>query len=238
IFSGTPANDDVGALSITVTATDPAGASASSTFDVEILNTNDAPMAVGAVGDQDATEDTPFSFAIPQAVFDDIDLGDTLSYSVALADGAELPSWLAFNLETGILSGTPGNENVGVLGVSVTATDLSGAQARSTFELEVHNTNDAPIVPDLSTDLREDWALMHVPGVLLQNAVDIDPTGDVLTVVDVRNAVNGEVSIDEWGKILFIPNKDYHGPASYEYAVSDGQGGVTWATVHIDITPE
>ena len=42
-FSGTPLNDDVGALTIRVTATDTAGATATQDFTVTVANTNDAP---------------------------------------------------------------------------------------------------------------------------------------------------------------------------------------------------
>ena len=44
-FSGTPLNDDVGALTIRVTATDTAGASATQDFTVTVNNTNDGPVA-------------------------------------------------------------------------------------------------------------------------------------------------------------------------------------------------
>ena len=45
-FSGTPVNADVGNLSLKVTATDLAGASAASIFSLDVTNTDDAPAAV------------------------------------------------------------------------------------------------------------------------------------------------------------------------------------------------
>ena len=44
-FSGTPANGDVGSLSVKVTATDSALASATKDLDISVANTNDAPTA-------------------------------------------------------------------------------------------------------------------------------------------------------------------------------------------------
>ena len=36
--------------------------------------------------------------------------------------------------------------------------------------------------------------------------------------------------------IIFTPTPDYFGPASFTYAITDGQGGSATATVNIDIT--
>jgi len=49
-FSGTPTNSDVGSLSITVKATDVAGASVSQQFSMAVANVNDAPTGTVGVG--------------------------------------------------------------------------------------------------------------------------------------------------------------------------------------------
>src|SRR5690606_32383970 len=102
-FSGTPANGDVGTLSIRVTATDQANASVSTGFSLEVINTNDAPTA-GSIGTQTATEDAPFSFGIPTNTFVDVDAGDSLTLTATLADGSVLPNWLSFDAATGTFS--------------------------------------------------------------------------------------------------------------------------------------
>jgi hypothetical protein len=48
-FSGTPANGDVGALSVQVTATDMAGATASTMLNIGVANVNDAPVGVPTI---------------------------------------------------------------------------------------------------------------------------------------------------------------------------------------------
>ncbi|WP_139559060.1 ELWxxDGT repeat protein [Methylotetracoccus oryzae] len=55
-FSGMPSNDDVGTLSITVTATDSAGAQVSDTFDLAIANVND-PAVIGGTLNGTLAED-------------------------------------------------------------------------------------------------------------------------------------------------------------------------------------
>ncbi len=145
-FSGTPGNWDVGNYSVTVTATDTGGLSASSTFAVDVANVNDAPTVSMALVDLATLEDAPFSFTVPAGTFDDVDFihGDSLTYAVTLADGSALPSWLSFDAATQTFSGTPDNWDVGPLSVRVTATDQAGASVATTFALDVLNVNDTP----------------------------------------------------------------------------------------------
>ncbi len=141
IFSGTPANADVGALTITVTAKDGSNAAASDSFVLTVENVNDAPTVASPIADQSATEDQPFSFQIPAGTFADVDAGDSLSYTTSA-----LPSWLSFNAATRTFSGTPVNADVGALTITVTAKDGSNATASDSFVLTVTNVNDAPTV--------------------------------------------------------------------------------------------
>ncbi|MDQ8201334.1 putative Ig domain-containing protein, partial [Pelagicoccus enzymogenes] len=130
--------------SVTVTASDEAGETATSTFGIQVENTNDGPTA-SAIADQTTDEDAAFSLDASTA-FDDIDAGVTLTYSATLENGDPLPSWLSIDSETGELSGTPENGDVGAISVTVTATDEAGETAASTFGIQVENTNDGPTV--------------------------------------------------------------------------------------------
>ena len=145
-FSGTPQNGDVGSLSVKVTAFDIAGASAIQSFSLTVQNTNDAPTVGVAIGALTVLEDSAINFTIPTNAFSDVDVGDVLHYSAALASGAALPTWLSFNTISGAFSGTPLNGDVGIISVKVTAFDIAGATANQTFSLTVQNTNDAPTV--------------------------------------------------------------------------------------------
>jgi len=142
-LTGTPANADVGTLSVQITATDIAGASASSVFALNVANVNDAPTLAHPIADQGATQDAAFSFVVPSDTFSDIDVGDKLTYGAKLADGSALPSWLKFDSGTGTLTGTPANADVGTLSVQITATDTAGASASDAFALTVEP---APVV--------------------------------------------------------------------------------------------
>ena len=112
-FSGTPANDDVGTLSVRVTANDGAGATVSDNFDILIANTNDAPTVVNQIPNQNATENSLYNYTFPINTFNDQDVGDTLTYSAQIPGGAPLPAWLSFDAATRTFSGIPSKGDVG-----------------------------------------------------------------------------------------------------------------------------
>jgi hypothetical protein len=63
-FSGTPLNENVGISSIEVTATDNDGETVTDTFELEVIEVNDAPTLDNAIANRTATEDESFSLAL------------------------------------------------------------------------------------------------------------------------------------------------------------------------------
>ena len=153
-FSGTPDDIDVGVLDLKVSATDSAQLSASDTFQLTIVNVNEAPTLVTPLAVQQVAEDSPFNFTVSSSTFTDEDFihGDQHTYSALLANGTPLPSWLSFDPTTKVFSGTPRNSDVGTLDLTVKATDLGGLNATDTFALFVLNVNDAPVVANPIAD--------------------------------------------------------------------------------------
>jgi len=149
-FSGTPANGDVGTISIKVTAADiNLGPTASDTFDIVIANSNDAPTIANAIANQNATEDSAFNFTFAANTFTDQDVGNTLTYSAQLAGGGALPAWLSFDAVNRTFNGTPLNAHVGTVSIDVIASDGNGGSVTETFSIVVANTNDAPTVDNV-----------------------------------------------------------------------------------------
>ncbi|TCM76255.1 uncharacterized protein DUF4082 [Rhizobium sp. BK068] len=67
-------------------------------------------------------------------------------------------------------------------------------------------------------------------------ANDVDPNGDALTISAVGNATNGTVSLDtQTGNVIFTPNANYTGPASFNYTLSDGRGGTDEGNVSLTV---
>jgi Ca2+-binding RTX toxin-like protein len=138
LFSGTPANADVAALDITVTATDPAGEAASDSFTLEVINTNDAPVVAGVIADVQVREGEALAFSLSPGLFSDPDANDHLSLAAAMADGSALPGWLSFDGTS--FRGTPGLSDAGEYVIKVTARDDADASADTSFRVMVEDT--------------------------------------------------------------------------------------------------
>ena len=183
-FAGTPDDAQVGTLDLKVTATDRENLTVSDDFRLIIANINETPTVEAPLADQQATEDTAFSFTVPGSTFVDMDHvhGDTLSYSASLAGGGNLPTWLSFDPLTRTFSGMPLNTDVGTLAITVTATDQGSLSASTGFTLAVQNINDMPTVATLIADqtAAEDSAFtLTIPGATFADEDLIH--GDVLT---------------------------------------------------------
>ncbi len=86
-----------------------------------------------------------------------------------------------------------------------------------------------------SLTTNEDTALTISAADLLANDTDID--GDTLSIASVAatNDTHGTVSLDDDGNVVFTPEENYHGEASFDYTVSDGNGGTDTASVSLNI---
>ncbi len=136
-FSGIPDASAVGNLTLQVTATDLAGKSAFSRFILEVESINQAPALVVPIGDRSATQDVAFFWTVPDGSFVDSDPGDSLIFAATLADGTDLPAWLAFDAATRTFTGTPDASAPGMLALRVTASDRGGLPAQAHFSLAV-----------------------------------------------------------------------------------------------------
>ncbi|TND00644.1 MAG: outer membrane adhesin-like protein [Rhodocyclaceae bacterium] len=226
-FSGTPVNEDVDSFAVKVSAVDLAGSSASQTFNVSVGNTNDAPETDQAIPAQIATEDSSFAFTIPASAFKDVDFGDTLSLSARLANGDALPAWLNFDAATARFTGTPLNDDVGVLSVAMVATDAAGTSVSQIFALSVANTNDAPEVDDAiaAQIATEDAAFDFKLPVTAFKDVDV---GDTLTLA--ATLANGD-PLPAWlvfdaatGRFTGTPLNEDVGARSISVVAADSAG--------------
>ena len=212
-FEGELATDNP--IPLTVTVSDPRnvafadGASFDSsdveieaqTIEVKTASTqNNAPILVNEITNTIATEDSEFSFTVPENTFSDADAGDSLSYSATLEDGSELPAWLTFDAATQTFSGTPANNDVGSLDVEVTAIDNDGEAANDIFTLTVENVDDAPVVSNEILDVTVSENADNTVIDLSNTFTDIDNDDDAIVKTIIvnsdRNLVNASIDGD------------------------------------------
>ena len=151
LLTGTPTNDDVGSHSVTVKVTDTGGASDTKTFTLTVLNTNDAPVinvgdTTGALAD--AIDGSAFSH---QLSVTDVDVGDSHTFSMSSSEDI---SWLSLDTKTGLLTGTPDDEQVGVYNITFSVEDEAGvASVSDVISLTVQNVNDPVYITEGQTSL-------------------------------------------------------------------------------------
>ncbi len=145
-----------GSETITFTATDPGGLSDSDPATFTVNAVNDAPV-ITSLPDTVAVQGQLYRY---QVTATDADSGDVLHYRLLQA-----PAFLSIDSVSGLISGTPGNSDVGKHDVTLQVHDSSWATDVQSYQLTVKNTNDAPVVsdiPDQTIDEGQSFAPIHL----------------------------------------------------------------------------
>jgi hypothetical protein len=137
ILSGTPTNDEVGIFWVNVTVDDGNSGTDFTNYTLNVINTNDRPSII-TPNNLTAIEDVYYQ--VNYQVYDE-DIGDSVTWYIDTN-----ASWLFFGTTTGILSGTPSNDDVGWYDVNISCHDDSFIFDYTEFILTVNNTNDYPII--------------------------------------------------------------------------------------------
>ncbi|MEM7641540.1 MAG: tandem-95 repeat protein [Pseudomonadota bacterium] len=146
-----------------------------SVLTITLRATNAAPV-IEVIDPLIAFEDAAFSLALPDGTVTDPD-GDALTLTLTLADGTDLPDWIAFDADALTLSGTPPEDFFGEIDLQLTADDGNATTSRG-FRLTVNGVEDAPRLSAPYSDriTPEDEAVDLVLAQLFS-----DPEGDALT---------------------------------------------------------
>lgn len=218
-----PNTDFNGAASFDYTISDGALTDTGTVF-VTVNPINDPPTASN--GFVSTNEDTAVTIVLSG---NDID-GDGLEYSIvsSSSDGA-----------LGSISGsevvyTPNTDYNGVDSFTFEVNDGVADSDIATVTVTVNPVNDAPEAGNDSGTTPEDIPLFIDTSTLLSNDTDID--GDTLLIISVENPTNGLVELLE-SIIVFTPSVNFNGAASFDYTISDGNGGIDVATVDINVVP-
>jgi PKD repeat protein len=211
----TPTNDDVGEYYVTITASDEDGGFSTIVILLKIINENDPPY-LDYIGPLSAYEDTLFTFTVSA---NDIDFDDVLTFS----DDTDL---FEINWQTGLISFTPTNDDVGARFVFITATDSEGATDQERVLFTVLDTNDPPVISNIPIQ----YAVVGERYTYTIEALDIDDSqltfSDDSAIFDIDS---------ESGMISFIPQKGDEGIHTIKITVIDNRGGQDEKTMTLEI---
>ncbi|NVK19928.1 MAG: tandem-95 repeat protein, partial [Methylocystaceae bacterium] len=227
----TPTDDYNGSDSFTYTVTDNDGDTQIATVHLTVDPVNDAPV-VDSVDLSNGTEYATYTITESDllAHATDIDTGADLEVT-GIAGGSNLT--ITEVTQTGdpersweIVSSEEGEENITFM-----VTDNQGATVSQTATIDFADVDNAPVDDTGSTD--QDSSVTFNISELLAN----DNIVDGGSITGVTETQHGEVSIDfDAGTITFTPDAGYDGEdASFTYSVTDEDGEITNATVHIDV---
>lgn len=190
-------------------------ASVADQFQINVLPVNDTPEFT-SIPILTAQEDSEYFYSVTTL---DVDTNTTLTLSAEI-----LPEWLELNIVgNGLaeLEGIPLNENVGINPIKLIISDNQGrVTSEQEFDLEVINTNDAPIL-DLALldyDLEEDF---QEPIVIELNGHFSDVDALDLLNFQVQNNIE-EVTAQIQGSVLTITSVlNWSGVAELVVSASD-----------------
>lgn len=163
---GVPTNGiEEGTYTVEVEVENNKGGYGSTTFKLTILY---PPMLKKGIPNQLAKNGVPFSYSIDKNTF--AGKGNhTIGYDIE-----ELPSWLVFNKSALSLSGTPTQQDVGSVPITLKAMSSNGANMTTNFEIKVVSTSALVVlneIPSQAADVGSIYTL-QVP----ENTI-VDPEG-------------------------------------------------------------
>ncbi len=215
----TPDANFNGQDSFTYTISDGQGGTDTATVIIAVASVNDLPDAVDDTG----TTDENMAVTIDVSANDtDLD-GDSLTITTVSAAS----NGTASNNGDGTITYTPDTNFHGSDSFTYTISDGNGGTDSATVVVTVNSVNDAPVA---SPDLLITQAGTAGTANVVANDSDID--GDPLTASAGTSPSNGSVTYSG-GSATYTPNSGFYGLDSFEYSVSDGQGGSDTETVTV-----
>ena len=175
-------------------------------------------------------EDTEILIDISELLADDTDAdGDALSFAGVgqATNGQVSPAPTA-----GFLSFVPDENFNGVAEFEYFVTDGEFTSTGS-VEVVVEPVDDGPQASADTLTTNEDTELVIPASVLLANDQDAD--GDALFITEVTDAVGGTAELSPEGvEVVFTPDPEFSGEASFNYIASDGTSSSA-AAVTVDV---
>jgi len=211
--------------SFTYTVSDGKGGTDTATVNVTVNPVNDNPVA---------TDDVAITLENAQVVIpvlgndNDIDGG-----ALSVSDVSDPTHGTAsINVDGTTVTYTPDSGYDGPDSFIYTVSDGNGGTDTATVDVTVNPVNDPPVAGDDTAGTVE-----NSPVVIDVLSNDNDPDGDILSVTGTTTPDHGGVVINLDGTVTYTPTNGYSGADSFDYFISDGNGGTDQATVDLTISP-
>ena len=206
-LSGTPTNNDVGVYWVNVSCSDGFDGTDFHNF---TLTVNNKPPTILTSDILSTMEDVIYEVDYDS---DDDGQGSVTWYVDTNA------SWLSIDPLTGILNGTPTNDNVGSYSVGINVSDGNSGYDEHYFTLTVVNTNDAPIID--TQDLLMVYEDEYYEVIYIATDIDV---GDILKWTQSTNG-----TWLNWGPsnhtLYGTPRNDHVGEYWVKINITDGNEG-------------
>jgi hypothetical protein len=232
LLSGTPGSKNVGDTIVRLQLSD-GTSTVFQQFTITVANVEEAPEITSTPPATTINEDVPFSYTV---VAVDNDPGDVVTLT-----GLQIPTWMTFNPTTGLLSGTPTNDQVqysadSSFNVSIEARDKTDRFDTQNFTLKVINVNDAPVILSQNTVATD----RNTPITLTKNMLNVEdvddhyPSGHIMTIKPGTNYTYNGLNL--------TPAANYYGDLAVNISLSDGTATINYVldvTVNfVNIIPE
>ena len=247
----TPYNKWNGVAVITITATDPDGATGSTTFTFNVNSVNETPVA---------NNDT---FSIPEDALSEVDVlandtdGDLQTnpdteklYVSSVVDNDPNAEITRKGDGSGVNIQPAANYNGPVTFTYKTNDEEGAISSTATVTVTVYQVNDAPVADDDTATTNEDTAVAID---VLNGDTDIDqdtefnadPGAEVLSIqiggLALTTPSHGNIAVVD-DKIVYTPDTDYNGSDNFTYYVYDGEatdiGEVSVTITQVNDNPE
>lgn len=184
----TPNASDIGLHNIIIYINDSVCVDASVSSDNFLLNISASSPVLVPIGDLSAIEDEVFSY--------DVNASDPNNFPITYNSNV---SWFLINPDTGIISFTPTNSEVGSHFIEITANNSYNLKDTEIISFTVTNVNDAPVLDFIPNQyiLEDDPFSYDVdasdPDLNVPNAVEVLEFGDNTDLFNI-NSVDGGIA--------------------------------------------
>jgi gliding motility-associated-like protein len=223
-FTYLPNDGFVGTDSFTYTACDPGLLCTDATVTINVLSSNDSPVAV----DDNYVLDEDGQLIDNVSTNDSDNDGDVLTYSL---DTDVSNGTLVLNAD-GTFTYTPDANFNGTDSFTYVVCDPLDFCDTATVIITINPVADAPVAVDDIVEVNENDFLNGFVGVN-----DSDADGDDLTFTNIELPLNGTLVFNEDGSYTYTPNGGFLGEDIFTYSACDGGGLCDTATVIISVIP-